>query len=583
MLKFFRKYQRFFFTVVAVVVIASFVFFGAVSTFTSPQAVADVELTRAVDGTPVMRREVDEIARFLETSSEEIYLIWQGKNPNLLNDGVVTKDFMRTGMGQILTEAYFPGEKLAAKEPRFLHLVAQFLVNAAKIAGERGYQVTKEAARAELLQNAYLAICSVEAGRGYTLQDAHTYMQSQLRALGLTEERGVDVWKKVMLFRRLFNDLKSLSFLDPSIAEDFRRMATESAEIEVHELPESLRFKDPISQQKFLVYLDAVRKEKTSFLPTQFLSAEELEKKYPQLVQKRYQLEWKEVKKEEIAQRVPLRQIWDWQLENGHWELLQKKFPLLAKEKASTREEKFAALEKLKSEERSKLDRFARLHIVDEHPEWIEEAFAHATLHNEEVSIRLKGGELPFAAEIDPTLLISLLDSANVPFKWKSEEGDFHYQFHAVTRPKEKEVLTFVEASRGEALGPLFDKRQEKGAVDVKEKLRAYVEEARNKIVSASQLGEESSPWKLVKYTKRVKRGETFPFSDKEIFSLAPGGYSSVATTPQGNISFCRLIKVEADTAGAHIPAAAQCLLLQQLLPELKEKRAISPITHDKD
>ena len=50
MLNFFRKYQRIFFMVVAVITIASFSFFGTFGTFDSQNEVPDKVLGKSVDG-----------------------------------------------------------------------------------------------------------------------------------------------------------------------------------------------------------------------------------------------------------------------------------------------------------------------------------------------------------------------------------------------------------------------------------------------------------------------------------------------------------------------------------------------------
>lgn len=96
MLNFFRKYQRIFFMVVAVITIASFSFFGTFGTFDSQNEVPDKVLGKSVDGRALSGREIDTLRRFLSLSGEY----------NLLNDGVIEQEFLKTNRATLLAEHY---------------------------------------------------------------------------------------------------------------------------------------------------------------------------------------------------------------------------------------------------------------------------------------------------------------------------------------------------------------------------------------------------------------------------------------------------------------------------------------------
>lgn len=65
MLDFFRKYQRYFFLVITVVIIISFSFFGTYSTLGS-NAWREQIAFKAVNGHEVTRADVDEMTDFLK-------------------------------------------------------------------------------------------------------------------------------------------------------------------------------------------------------------------------------------------------------------------------------------------------------------------------------------------------------------------------------------------------------------------------------------------------------------------------------------------------------------------------------------
>lgn len=134
MLGFFRKYQRYFFIVVTVVVIVSFSFFGTYNTIDNA-AIRDVPVFVAIDGTKISRADLDQLVWFISTDMEDKINLGGMWGPNFLNDGVVNKDFIQTGLAQTLAMQY-PGEiekdlgTRLEKEKRYTlysHPQAQFL------------------------------------------------------------------------------------------------------------------------------------------------------------------------------------------------------------------------------------------------------------------------------------------------------------------------------------------------------------------------------------------------------------------------------------------------------------------------
>lgn len=123
MLSFFRKYQRYIYLVVTVVIIISFSFFGTYSTLGSNNWREQVAF-EAVNGDEITRSDVDDMTHFLATDSTDKALAGGAWGPNFLNDGVIRKDFLETGLAQELILAYigdFKDQyiKKSEKEKRF--------------------------------------------------------------------------------------------------------------------------------------------------------------------------------------------------------------------------------------------------------------------------------------------------------------------------------------------------------------------------------------------------------------------------------------------------------------------------------
>lgn len=345
---------------------------------------------------------------------------------------------------------------------KYLQLIAQFIINAAKIAEKRGYHISKEEVKAELLQNMQQGLSALRLKSNPTDEDAQALLPGQLRMVGLDDQRAVQLWKKVMLFRRLFNDVASFTLVDPLPFEAFNAYANEGVVVEQYGPADALQFRDFRTLLQFQCYLESIFgvSRYALSLPTNFPSLQEVEKRAPELVERKCLLEWKEVKKEEIAQRITLKETWEWEGEEENWQLLREKFPSLAKQWTTTAMSRLALLDALDMHERLKIDHFARMKILENHPEWIQEALERVERKKEEVSIRLKGERAPFHTGLTGSVLIERL-SQNSTLELLSSDENTLYHISVLEMKPYNEVLTFGEALSDGTLTQLLEARLE--------------------------------------------------------------------------------------------------------------------------
>ena len=102
MLQFFRKYQKFFFIIVAFFIVISFSFFGTFSTFLNKEKIPDRDVGDLVDGSVLKERKLHGMNRLLQYGIEE-----GGRSFNLLNGSVVHRDVILSGIGEVLVEHHF--------------------------------------------------------------------------------------------------------------------------------------------------------------------------------------------------------------------------------------------------------------------------------------------------------------------------------------------------------------------------------------------------------------------------------------------------------------------------------------------
>lgn len=569
MLEFFRKYQRYFFFVITVVIVISFSFFGTYSTITS-DPVRDKIVFTAVDGSNIKRSTLDEMVVFLGSDSEDKLIYGGAWGPNFLNDGAIKKDLLATGLGEILAAQYmneiapdlatkfekekryqlythpnakyisvntaweffapslksayetfltsknpsdpeafasrirlFLGEKefpapmlnqiLRYQErqsgavnpdpnlphydlslfgyhtvddwfgPRFLRLSAEFIINAAKIAQQKGYVVTKEEVLADLMHNAEVSFQQNINSPNLGVASLNEYVNEQLRRLGMDQATAVKIWQDVLLFRRLFNDTGNAVFVDPLMQQQFVGYSKDSVKGDLYHLPKELRLADFRALQKLELYLMAVSKKSESdieSLPTTYLTMEEVEKKHPELVQKQYLLEISSINKRALQAKVSLKDTWSWEVDEKNWSTLKKQFPELGIKKGTTREERMAALDGLDEMTRARVDQFARSTIVDEHPEWLEKALVDADAKVKVVGISSKGENSAFAGLKNGDALIKALDTQPNVTSFTADNQTF-YRITVLDRAPKKQILTFAEAKTSGLLDKLLDRELE--------------------------------------------------------------------------------------------------------------------------
>ena len=105
MLGFFRKYQKFFFVIVTFFIVISFSFFGAFGAIMKGDKIVDREIGQLIDGSTLKEQRLHGLIRLLQHGVEE-----GGRTANLLNDSVIHKDILLSGIGEMLAGHLF--EKL---------------------------------------------------------------------------------------------------------------------------------------------------------------------------------------------------------------------------------------------------------------------------------------------------------------------------------------------------------------------------------------------------------------------------------------------------------------------------------------
>lgn len=337
----------------------------------------------------------------------------------------------------------------------FVDLCSQFILNTAKYAEIKGYQVTKEEAKAEIVRNFNESVANLAKTNQFTLSE-------HLRSLGLNEKEAVEAWRNVLLFRRYMQEVGNATFVDTLPYRDFASFSKEESIIQKYEWPESLHLKSAQDLIDFQVYLQMLTGKANSLtLPSSILPMETIAAAAPELVQTTYKMNIASVTLDEVGLRAPLKSILDWQLDSNNWDLLVYTFPFI--EKTNTNEERFQAIEKLSLENRLKIDQFARIEWAKKQPDLIEKLLLDTPSSEKIVSIAKDWISL---SEIgSPRELATLIESASDGdclvseiLQRYSDRGKTFYRFTNIDKESPTHILTFQEAKELDVMQLISDR-----------------------------------------------------------------------------------------------------------------------------
>lgn len=573
MLKILRKYQKAIFAVVAFMVIASFSFFGTYGTIgVERYEEEDKVVGQAIDGSDLSSKEIAQLTRFLDTDFQDVMNGDGRGSVNLLNDGFLRNDILKSGLGALLFEAYkdeiyaeinakvvkfkefkpyvhpnkfisfegmlkqfapnyygdlskfraaqgesevfatlatlyldqalFPSEmmrkmmmyveyqyaNMAPQDPqlrsvdlslfyarsatdwfgqKFLEKVAHLVCNGAIFAKKQGYKVSFEEAKSSLMQLGTKHLKELEHDKVITSQDLNRFYKQQMAMLQMEEKDAVKAWQKILVFRKMLDEVGSSVFVDSLLYKQFSEFASKGAKAELYKLPQSIQVKTAEDMMKLEMYLDGVSKKREGILlPEELLSVEEIKRRVPELVEKRFLVKIASVKKSDLVSEIGVRKTWDWQLDATHWSVLKGAFPELAKCKSEDPEERFHYLGTLEESAREKIDQFSRKQILEEDSSFVKERLLKIDPQRRLLSITAEGEGDILPGVANRKALLGLLETGamqgegnNEALSCYSENGENFYRIQIVDRSPFWEALTFEEANQRGVLDHLLEKR----------------------------------------------------------------------------------------------------------------------------
>lgn len=325
---------------------------------------------------------------------------------------------------------------------KFVDKSCEFIIQTAALARESGVKVTQAEALASLYQNAQKALQRLPQ---QSEMSADELFRRTLRECNMDQSRAIAVWSDVLLFRRALIELPLNIVVNNQPFESFLHYESEGAEIECFQLQPPFRLQSMRDLFKVEQWISSVGVRGTSGTtpllhhPEKFRSPEEVMVSWPEFVERKFVINFSSVTFDDLAKNIRLRDIWNWEVENGNWERLVKEIPQLAEKEDVDRESRLRALDRLSPQLRSKADSLAKESLIATHPQWLEESLSKAKMEDRPVCIRMVGGNLPFEGIKDRPALIAELMKASIgeipqSLRTYTQDGKHFYRIQVLDR-----------------------------------------------------------------------------------------------------------------------------------------------------
>ncbi|MCH9632884.1 MAG: hypothetical protein S4CHLAM6_12280 [Chlamydiae bacterium] len=331
---------------------------------------------------------------FLEENNFSPFALWQFLSEKQSQYQWIQKDeamapFAISLFGYRSLQDWF-GEKM-------MDYVCQFVLQVSSIAKQKGYQASYKEAENSLLKLNDLCFKQLQFLGLKEFSDSTSYFHAKLNRLGMNKMQMISLWREVLTFQNFLNEAAHSALLDDLTLNDFEQYATEQVEICRYQPPEYLKFNSLNDLGKFEVYLTALGKPKGEIgLDFALKPTQELEKKFPQLVEHSIELEYKEIDVNQAAISVSVQDIWKWRADHKNCQKLVSRFPKLNIDEKMSPKEYQAAFENVDYFTQMQVDQYIRQQLLKQDENWLTLAFEKTQSQKDSFKARRSGYKLPF-------------------------------------------------------------------------------------------------------------------------------------------------------------------------------------------
>jgi hypothetical protein len=341
---------------------------------------------------------------------------------------------------------------------KFMQHVACTLLNGAKYAQSTGISLSNEEVKAEVVAK----VLKILKQQGEANTPFHKIsIRSIAHGLGLTEERFLESYKTLALFRRFLEIEKTKDLLDPLMAQKISAFANQQAQLELFEMKDEVQISSLEELFKLQCYLEATTKvmqdRRNLGLDLQQVSIDEVSKNAPELLQISYALNLKKLALSELALSIPLKKMVKWQLEDENFYAIADEFKQVQDLGAIDYQLRNQSLEKLDPKVRSDVDNFSRRKMILDDKEILKAAFEKSQAERKDVNFLLSGKTDLFRGAVETREVMDRLETLEDQEIFSFDNEHF-YQVQILEKSETPRLLQFKEALDKGQLDLLFER-----------------------------------------------------------------------------------------------------------------------------
>ena len=207
-----------------------------------------------------------------------------------------------------------------------MELLAQAVIQGASYAKDHGYYTSYEEAKGIIMRRSMMTMVK-KFPRVEDKEELRKIHNMYQQALAIPEKDLVNAARDIITFQKMCTDVDTSILLDKMTIKKMYNKDVENILVKmVHDHP-NLLIKSVDDALELQCYLESVGKVEQFITPPQAVYEEkDIYAKAPVLCTKKYVLKVASRSKEQVAGSLLLKNVWDFQVSDKGWALLEKKF-----------------------------------------------------------------------------------------------------------------------------------------------------------------------------------------------------------------------------------------------------------------
>lgn len=344
----------------------------------------------------------------------------------------------------------------------FIQKVVQVLLDGSEMAQKEGLSLSHDEVLHSLYQNVQSSTERFQDLQGKSISDL---VQVSLRSLGLDLAAVEKIWRDVLLFRQAFTALPNHLFLS---AFPFRKVYENGShykKLEQYSLQPCLKAHSMQDIAELYTWQKAVltqEREEEPFLGA-YRSIDDVMCSWPEFVEQRFSLSYRMIGPEQLEPLIRVKDLWYWQVQEGNFKTLAKKFPRLLEEKRDDPQSRMEALEQLPASVRFEVDAFSKKQFLVDHPEWIDEQLKAQEFKTHAFFLRPQGDAKEFVGITDARAFAEMLKKADLGEKNEglaryTQDGLHFYEIVVIDRSSQWELVPLIQLREDGTLSRVVQK-----------------------------------------------------------------------------------------------------------------------------